>query len=325
MCCGKCTVKESRAEQIQLRAFQSTLCCQHFPHALREESPHFRCEQFDEGLREHGAGHVGVLEVVVGLRDDLEQRRQQAAVLQDALVLVQAVEPPVAHDVLDEVLVLLVVRDVRDGEAGRAVVRVRLELDPQFAGARREGDGRAARLARLERRERVRRRRLAHHEEVGALVLRREPDVGHDDEDASALLRHDAPRALHVGRVLSRPVGTLDEALERPVLASTAPVFARAGVRSSRFVCGRVHGAVDAGIFSRAALVRVVRTDATDLSLVVVVLSGRAANTCLTLTKAGRSSSRGAHSWRTADAGRATVARLERVSLARHARFEPSR
>ena len=63
-----------------------------------------------------------------------------------------------------------------------------------------------------------------HHQIVSALVLDGQEDLGDHDEDPAFGRRVDGPGALHVGRVVSRVVGRLDEAAEISQLSATMPV-----------------------------------------------------------------------------------------------------
>ena len=56
------------------------------------------------------------------------------------------------------------------------------------------------------------------------LVLGGDKDLRYNDEDTALAARCDAPRALHVRRIQSRPVGTLDVAVLAARLAETRSV-----------------------------------------------------------------------------------------------------
>ena len=66
---------------------------------------------------------------------------------------------------------------------------------------------------------------LPHHNRVPTLVFSSDVYFRDDDQDAASFLRSNAPRTFHVGRIESRPIGTLHEALLPFCLSETSPIW----------------------------------------------------------------------------------------------------
>lgn len=80
---------------------------------------------------------------------------------------------------------------------------------------------------------------LPHHQDVATVVLGREEDLWHDDEDFALAGRVDGPDAVHVSRIISWVVRRLDVANIFSDFAATFPVCANTRARDP------VRGAAD--------------------------------------------------------------------------------